>query len=159
MASRGEPSAGAAHRVESAELRPRVTSACAARREDYGRIKAALAQIDELIARRNALGRRTTPDAPPSETETDIVRQLAVTVEGVRDLVLTSERRLQAIEDELLGLIHDAAYLTKPAGAAPREPTLHVPTSSDLDRLAEETGVAGLAQYTEAVTCVFVCPL
>lgn len=159
MASRGDRSNGGAGQ-EAAELKAHVAAACSARREDHARIKAALVQIQTLIARRNELVRKTSHAHAATDTETDVIRQLAAVVEDVRDLVLNNELRLQAVEGEMLRLIHEAAYASRPA-AAQREASLHVPapTSADLDRLGEETGVAWLSEHASAVTCTFACPL
>lgn len=159
MASRDARDTG--ERDAHAGLKTRTAASAAARRADYARIKAALAQITELIARRDALVRKTSTAAPAPEAEADVVRQLADAVEAVRDLVLTSETRLQALENELLELLHAAAYRGHATGAGVREPTLHVPAaaSADMARLAEETGVAALAPHAAAMTRTFACPL
>lgn len=99
-------------------------------------------------------------ESAPAEI-VDIVRKLGATVQNVRKLVLESEKRLYAVENDVLELVRDASYANKDHASAPQHngASLHVAAMEDLQRLGEETGMQDLARHKVAkATFMFTCP-
>jgi len=140
MANRGDA------RKNLGELSTHVRSEVEAIRKDYARMRREMDDMNELFATEQGLptGRATDEE---SEQPRDLAARGARCMENLRKKLFANEDRLIAVENTLLTIMQEHAYVN--GGAQPhatdprRDESWHAPPMDDLAALEAETGVAG----------------